>query len=313
MNLIKYLPLICILTALSCVSAPEWVDSYPKDPAFYTGIGLSNSGDREQDLDIAYSRALKNIASEISVSVESSNTLNKTVISDGDSTDFDMKVTEYLSTQVNLDLRFIEMVDSYYQKNVGQWIYLRLNREQWKEFEDREVERVLKSVITTLDNLNGSYSHQLEELNELEKMVSGHPFLFRIDNEVLLKLKNTQDELKELNRSFSLIVEDNSTEFKINNDHLTSYFSFLDKELYKEYSLYITLEYSDFPAYSKKMKVSNLTAIYKLKRNDELIHTWVDEKYKGVGLDMRQAHENAYIKYTKELTPQKIISWLQDL
>lgn len=302
-----------LLLFVSCVSTPSWVDQYPNNSEYFTGIGLSNSGDREKDLEAAYNSALKSLASEISISVQSVSSSNKTITADEICREIDMKVTHYISTKVDINLKNIEIVDSYYQKNVGQWIYLRLNKQKWNEFELNEVDKLHTSIKNTLDSLSGSYSEQLVEILEFEETIYEHPFSYKVDAGLLSRIMDRKSELNYLNRKFTIIVENSSPLYQIRKHILLSYFNFLDKKKYKDYSLRISFEFNDFPEYSKKLKASSLTIIYQLENEGDVINTWLDKKYKGVGLDIKQAHENAYINYTADLTPDKINSWLSKL
>ncbi len=143
-----------ILAALSgCVSVePDWITSFPASPGYYIGIGSSNTGDRGRDMELARSKALAGIASEISTQIRSEQRLTTRETSEGGSY---VEAEVVISETVGENLRDVETVDSYYSKELGYWILLRLNKAAWERIQREETAGLVARVTDLLEEEYG--------------------------------------------------------------------------------------------------------------------------------------------------------------
>ena len=119
---------------LSCSStknlqeeAPLWSQSRPKTDFYYIGIAkIDKHLYPENYRQTAKKIALSDLASEISVKIESNSLLS----SHENNNHFSSDYQQYIKTEMNKDLSGFEMVDEYETKQTYQ-VYYRLSKEKW--------------------------------------------------------------------------------------------------------------------------------------------------------------------------------------
>jgi len=145
--------------------APEWVSRFPDNPAYYIGIGSSNSGDKSRDMEEARKKALSNLAASISTEIHSEQIFTAREDSDGNSY---RNAQLVINEAVNQNLREVEIVDSYHTSDDGYWFYMRLNKSVWEEIKRQEIgqleSRVRSLIEPVLRNPDVSVSSRLATL-----------------------------------------------------------------------------------------------------------------------------------------------------
>ncbi len=138
---------IILFDLLSSSSIPQWVKKRPVSKDYYIGIGVSaKSKDNKDYLQIAKDNALKNLASEIKVSI-SSEVLSQI-------TEIDGKLKEYVksavktSTQANIE--GYEIVDTYEDKK-NYWLYCRLSKTKYEENKRRRINKAKELSLSFFD------------------------------------------------------------------------------------------------------------------------------------------------------------------
>ncbi len=123
---------------------PVWIDNYPTDPDFYIGIGSSRTGDKGEDMDLAKTKALVNLASSISTDIRS-----ELLIRSGESSRSGVyeTVDQVIRETVDTNVREVEVADSYYSPEEGYWFYLRLNKSVWESIQREEADRLARRVV----------------------------------------------------------------------------------------------------------------------------------------------------------------------
>ena len=114
--------LVVLLLIFSCSSGPEtgktpdWLSSYPADPAYYVGIGGSNGGNMAEDRDKAAAAARADLAAQISAQVSSELEVSSRASSDGD---FSESVERTVNESVEQNLKSVETVDTWFSPEHG--------------------------------------------------------------------------------------------------------------------------------------------------------------------------------------------------
>lgn len=138
---------IILLTLLSffaaCASAPpveaepDWVRNYPVDTSYFIGIGSSDSGNRAEDQQRARDIALSNLAASISTKIQSEATI---LMESSTGEEYSESVTFLIEEQINQELQEVEIVDSYFSKTAGAWVYVRLSKAKWQIRQEQAIE-----------------------------------------------------------------------------------------------------------------------------------------------------------------------------
>jgi predicted small secreted protein len=140
-------------TDVSSESAPRpaWMDEYPDSAQWYTGIaGVPWSGDESTDRSGALAAARAEIAASISVAVEQEIEIIQEESRSGSSFSLNSEVREQVRQSVQASLRDVEIVDTYYNRSSGFWVYARLSRERWEEIIRMETEQLRERVLGIL-------------------------------------------------------------------------------------------------------------------------------------------------------------------
>ncbi len=139
-----------VSTDVSSGSAPRpaWMDEYPDSGQWYTGIaGVPWSGDESADRSGALAAARAEIAASISVAVEQEIEIVQEESRSGVSFTLNSEVREQVRQSVQASLRDVEIVDTYYDREAGFWVYARLSRARWEEIVRMETEQLSGRVL----------------------------------------------------------------------------------------------------------------------------------------------------------------------
>lgn len=118
---------------------PDWVKRRPVNSMYYTGIARV-SRTQSDYMEEAKNRALRDLASEIKVTVNASSLL-KTLEQNGVAgADYE----ETIRTEVGADIEKYELVDSW-QDDKEYWVYYRLNRFDYEEYMTQRRERSIRT------------------------------------------------------------------------------------------------------------------------------------------------------------------------
>ena len=139
---------------------PSWVDQYPGNNEYYTGIGGSSTGVEADDMELAKARAYNALASEISVAITSSTTYRE--IDDGEG-GHSRTAAEEINAVVSQNLQAIETMDSWYSANDGGWYYVRLNKAEWEAIQLQEMNDIKKRVMTLVEPVVKDKNRTLSE------------------------------------------------------------------------------------------------------------------------------------------------------
>ncbi len=127
---------------------PSWVNQYPKDDAYYIGIGSSSSGSEAEDMELARARALNAVAAEISTEIKSSTSYR--IVDDGEG-GVSRSAEEEINSVVAQNLEAVETMDSWYSAESGGWYYVRLNKAEWNDIQFREMNEVKRRVLDLIE------------------------------------------------------------------------------------------------------------------------------------------------------------------
>ena len=111
--------------------APEWVKERPISSQYYIGIAKVNKQNYPDNYrDIAKRKALNDLASEISVNIQSSSIAS----SSEDQSGFRSDYSNYIQMEMTKDLSGYELVDSY-ETDDFYMVYYHLSKARWKEIQ----------------------------------------------------------------------------------------------------------------------------------------------------------------------------------
>lgn len=138
----------------ACATHPQSSSSFEdysildlQDDTLLYGIGMSNSGNKEQDYIIARDRALEDLVSQFLVSIVSTTNVESGEIN-GRSFD---NIKEYLSTSVNQDYIEGVLIHPYsYSTKEGYLVYATIAKTAWDERRERDIRALETSVLQIL-------------------------------------------------------------------------------------------------------------------------------------------------------------------
>jgi hypothetical protein len=160
---------------------PDWVKKYPVDPAYFIGVGSSNTGDRGEDMDKARLDALAALAASIVTKIEAEIVVESTDDTEGNTYE---KITSRIRENVNQNLQGVEPVDSYYSKEDGYWFYFRYPKEKLTEMKRDLTRRVLDMVGPGIEGRYPSIAEGLAQLWDGYSLIHDSPFVGTIDVEI---------------------------------------------------------------------------------------------------------------------------------
>ncbi len=172
-----FLLITIVFLILSCASSPEekkqedkgkpeWITNRPDSTVYYIGIGGSETGNQADDKEIARSRALAELSSEIFASIESSLDIQAT---DSSETGETYLVEQNIRQKVEQDLEALETVDTWYSQQDGYWYYMRLSRMEWEAIQERRA-RDMRQRIEEM--FAGVFRDTLSELKTIDRAYS---------------------------------------------------------------------------------------------------------------------------------------------
>ncbi|MEW5818541.1 MAG: hypothetical protein AB1798_24510, partial [Spirochaetota bacterium] len=110
---------------------------------YFIGIGSSNTGGRSEDMEKAREKAIASLAASISVQIDSEHTFVSREDSRGG---FFESAESRITETVNQHIKLLEVVDTYYSKELGYWYYVRLNKKEWRELQQKETAELRERV-----------------------------------------------------------------------------------------------------------------------------------------------------------------------
>ncbi|TXI80890.1 MAG: hypothetical protein E6Q44_05765 [Flavobacteriales bacterium] len=123
------------------VQRPAWVGARPQSDAYYIGIGMANKN-RPEVLETAKKNALNDLASEISVKVES----NSLLYTLDRKNQFDETFTGTIRTSSNEQLEGFELVESW--ENASEyWTYYRLSKVEHARLKNEKKAGAVRNAI----------------------------------------------------------------------------------------------------------------------------------------------------------------------
>ena len=210
--------LSCLLFGtVGCVSSPStrvpaWISSFPSMPDYYVGIGSSHTGNQSDDMRMAKSRALADLAGTISTHIVSEQQFTTRETSQSRAS----SIAEVVITEsVTEHLQAVETYDSYYADDLGYWFLLRLNRQRWTDIQNAEVyrlsTRVTDLITNEVVNADPSAFQSLTVLAKAWELLAESPYAGFIDGELFGKdgtlLDLVESELQRRIEAFSVVVD----------------------------------------------------------------------------------------------------------
>ena len=160
---------------------PDWVKKYPVDPAYFIGVGSSNTGNRGEDMDKARLNALAVLASSIVTKIEAEIVVESTDDTEGNTYE---KITSRIRENVNQNLQGVEPVDSYYSRQDGYWFYFRFPKSKLEEMKQDLTRRVLDMAGPGIEGTYPSVAEGLAQLWDGYSLIQDSPFVGTIDVEI---------------------------------------------------------------------------------------------------------------------------------
>jgi len=112
-------------------AAPSWVKQRPVNSMYYIGIAKINKANYPNNYqDIAKKKALNDLASEISVNIQS----NSIVSSYEDQAGFKSEFSNYIQMEMSKDLTGYQ-VQGTYETTESYMVYYRLSKDKWKQIQ----------------------------------------------------------------------------------------------------------------------------------------------------------------------------------
>ena len=208
---------------------PKWVKNHPVSSTYYIGVGIGNKNSQNLEYrEQAKKNALSNLASEISVTINSNSFLFAMEYDDS----FNEEFKSTIKTETNKDLEGYELVDSWENESVYK-VYYRLSKNEYHQKQKQNKEKTLrlcydlylkaitaeeKSDVLSAMNLNArallsikKYWNEINEFNTENKVLFLENEIYanieRILSQIELETTDTQFELSYTNRySKQLIV-----------------------------------------------------------------------------------------------------------
>ncbi len=121
-------------TSSSTETLPEWATQRPKTDYYYVGIAKVDKALHKTDYqDAAKRMALNDLASEISVKIESNSLLS----SYDDNAGYSQDYQQFIKTEINKELSGYEMVANFENK-LSYYVYYQLSKSAWAQIQARQ-------------------------------------------------------------------------------------------------------------------------------------------------------------------------------
>lgn len=127
---------------------PVWLDTFPSDSGYYTGVGSAKTGDKGNDMVTARTRAYVGLAAAISTQIRS----DVLVSARSDSAGNSFEVAEQIIREtVDQHVQEVQIVDSYYSEADGYWFYVRLDKAVWASIQAADMNRLSERVVSLVE------------------------------------------------------------------------------------------------------------------------------------------------------------------
>ena len=122
---------------------PVWVLNPPVDEEYFLGIGGSNTGNREADMEQARLAALADLAARISTKIRGEMVLES---GEDDRGNRRQSFSRRIEENVSQELRGVEPVDAYYSPEEGFWYYYRFPKAELDRARD-DLKRRVRDLV----------------------------------------------------------------------------------------------------------------------------------------------------------------------
>ncbi|MFW5768778.1 MAG: LPP20 family lipoprotein, partial [Spirochaetota bacterium] len=122
---------------------PVWVLNPPVDEEYFLGIGGSNTGNREADMEQARLNALADLAARISTKIRGEMVLES---GEDDRGNRRQSFSRRIEENVSQELRGVEPVDAYYSPEEGFWYYYRFPKAELDRARD-DLKRRVRDLV----------------------------------------------------------------------------------------------------------------------------------------------------------------------
>jgi len=160
---ILFLFFLLFVPSLYAKKQPQWIFNPPGGDTYYLGVGAATGKNKAEGYQVALERAKSNLAADISVHIVSTSSdlfrSTKSNSSYGDESESQDQVVEQyeqnMSQFVEKNLKDIEVVDSWYSKKEGTWVFVRLSKAAYERMKQKEMGelrgRVLDQISPIID------------------------------------------------------------------------------------------------------------------------------------------------------------------
>ena len=200
----NYLTLFLCLVILSCSSrSPLWLDSRPKDPLYWHGIGYAPFENIKNPNSLAKEYAILEISSQIKVNISSEMNI---VVKDFNGS-IDNAITSVIKSRVDLLLPELEFMGNFKDKT-GVYFYARLNKERYQLAMDRLRENAKITILNYLKDADKEFgSRSFKIIQKAWKEIvpfTDEPIIVNIDGSKLNLYSLIKQKLNEFDRRLVL-------------------------------------------------------------------------------------------------------------
>ena len=200
----NYLTSFLCLVILSCSSrSPLWLDSRPKDPLYWHGIGYAPFENIKNPNSLAKEYAILEISSQIKVNISSEMNI---VVKDFNGS-IDNAITSVIKSRVDLLLPELEFMGNFKDKT-GVYFYARLNKERYQLAMDRLRENAKITILNYLKDADKEFgSRSFKIIQKAWKEIvpfTDEPIMVNIDGNKLNLYSLIKQKLNEFDRRLVL-------------------------------------------------------------------------------------------------------------
>ena len=200
----NYLTSFLCLVILSCSSrSPLWLESRPKDPSYWHGIGYAAFENTKNPNSLAKEYAIQEISSQIKVNISSEMNI---VVKDFNGS-IDNAITSVIKSRVDLLLPELELVGNFKDKT-GVYFYARLNKERYQLAMDRLRENAKITILNYLKDSDKEFgSRSFKIIKKAWKEIvpfTDEPIMVNIDGTELNLYSLIKQKLNEFDRRLIL-------------------------------------------------------------------------------------------------------------
>lgn len=181
MRLVQYFILLFLLTSqnifanncdfLPDVAQPQWINGNPNIDGFHVGVGLSEREDKnsQQQIEAARQSALKNLTSNIEVSIQQDMVISEQVTEDDATTTAKKEIKSITKIFSNASLKNIETDEMWLQRdNCVVWIRIKITESIIDEIRNKKTQsKKLSALIEHVNfskNENNSTNSRVENI-----------------------------------------------------------------------------------------------------------------------------------------------------